>query len=132
MTLLSLVICSILWTGLLAGGTECLTRKNMTAYGAQALWRISAALMIAPWIIFGATRLWPDTIASVPAVLPWPDVPDIVEIAIVESGIIAAAPAETTNDSQWIHSAIAAVLVAGWIMRGAAAVAGHVWLKSIQ
>ncbi|MEM7662289.1 MAG: M23/M56 family metallopeptidase [Pseudomonadota bacterium] len=132
MTLLSLVVCSILWTGLLAGGTECLTRKNMTAYGAQALWRISAALMIAPWIIFGATRLWPDTIASVPAILPWPDVPDIIEIAIVESGIIAAAPAETTNHSQWIHSAIAAVLVLGWIMRGTAAVAGHVWLKSLQ
>lgn len=132
MTLIEFVVCSVIWTGLLAGVTEILTRKDMTAHGAQALWRACAVLMVLPWLVYGLNWLMPGTVGSVATPLPWPD---LVEFhpAMSAGDRVANAVIESTGKPDSIASEIiAAVLVVGWIVRAGAALGSRIWLIQLQ
>ncbi|MEO0881110.1 MAG: M23/M56 family metallopeptidase [Pseudomonadota bacterium] len=133
MTLLTFVGCSVLWTGLLAGLTELLTRRNMTAYAAQALWRICAVLMVVPWLVSAVALGWPESIPTFSVPIPWPDMPDFAATgATNEAATGTLSLVEDTAISDWITPLVSALLIAGWIARAMAGAASHLWLNRLQ
>jgi len=132
MSLLTFLASSFVWTSVVAGGAEWLTRKNMTPHGAQALWRMAAGLMVLPWIAFGLGQLMPELVRPVPLALPWPELVDVGALVPAEFGSEAATSTAQARPLTWIAPVVLSVLVMGWLVRLVAGAAGQIWLRRLQ
>ncbi len=61
---------AVIWTSLLAGAANLLTRGSVSARFAHAIWKGAAFLSVAPWIMVGLWSLTPQSDTT-----PVPDVP---------------------------------------------------------
>ena len=94
MSALWFIAFSLIWTGLLTGGAQVLSREPVPARFAHTIWRGAAFLAFLPWLIYGVYALLPDPMAT-----PIPDLPYI--------GGAAEALATDVGSSSFIVSAVA-------------------------
>jgi len=107
---LSFLLTSFLWTGLLALIAEGLTRRQVTPYFAQSIWRFTALFMVVPWagLVFGP--LMPTQY------LPLPEFPDLIPFSLADDtpAILKAASHEETVKSINPSHLLLSVLMLGW------------------
>ena len=112
MSALWFIAFSLIWTGLLAGGAQFLSREPVPARFAHAVWRGAAFLAFLPWIIAGIYAMIPTPMAT-----PIPDMPYIGGAAEAISGNAAIQAATVSTASPIIGTILAGVLVIGWLAR---------------
>ncbi len=103
---------SLIWTGLLAGGAQFLSREPVPARFAHTIWRGAAFLAFLPWLIVGIYALIPTPIAT-----PIPDMPYIGGAAEAFSANGAIVAATESTAAPFIGMIAFAVLAAGWVAR---------------
>jgi len=126
MSLIAFVGISLIWTGLLAGGAELLTRSNEDVRYARGVWRISGLMMVMPWLIAGFAVLWPSAVAD----LPVPDIPDFGfsgGVGDTPDGI-AAVPLLPVS----VSTLILGLLCTGWAFRLMCAVRAQIRLQRLK
>lgn len=112
MSALWFIAFSLIWTGLLAGGAQFLSREPVPARFAHTIWRGAAFLAFLPWLIAGAYALIPAPMAT-----PIPDLPYIGGAAEALSTNAAVQAATEASSIPLIGIILASVLVAGWLAR---------------
>ena len=112
MSALWFIAFSLIWTGLLTGGAQFLSREPVPARFAHAVWRGAAFLAFLPWIIAGIYALIPTPLAT-----PIPDMPYIGGAAEAISNSVALQAATGSTASPIIGTALAGILVIGWLAR---------------
>jgi murein DD-endopeptidase MepM/ murein hydrolase activator NlpD len=112
MSALWFIAFSLIWTGLLTGGAQVLSREPVPARFAHTIWRGAAFLAFLPWIIYGAYALLPDPMAT-----PIPDLPYIGGAAEALSTNAAMQAATESSAAPIISIILIAVLVIGWLGR---------------
>ena len=116
MTLPVFLLTSLLWTGLIAGLAEALTRGRIAPKTAQAIWRGAAILMILPWLATAIGALIPDLSTSLPRNVPWADFLDAAEQPA--ETITGFSPEPATGEPPISISAwLLLVLIGGWMVR---------------
>ncbi len=116
---------SLIWTGMLAGAAELLSRYS-GAHFARTIWRGAAFLMVLPWLTAGAAYLWPSAMGE----LPIPAMPDF-GLAAVDAGLPdAAAPGDAFPIT--LTTALIALLAAGWVLRFICALRAQRRLQSLK
>ena len=117
---------SLLWTGLLAGAAELLTR-GVSPHFARSVWRGAAILMVLPWLTAGAAYLWPSAMGE----LPIPAMPDF-GLADAEAGL----PDAGVAGQMWLPVSLStlfmALLASGWALRAICAVRAQVRLQTLK
>ena len=103
---------SLIWTGLLAGGAQFLSREPVPARFAHTIWRGAAFLAFLPWIIAGIYALIPTPMAT-----PIPDMPYIGGAAEAISTNAAVQAASDSSVAPIIGVILLALLVLGWAAR---------------
>lgn len=112
MSALWFIAFSLIWTGLLAGGAQFLSREPVPARFAHTIWRGAAFLAFLPWLIAGAYALIPAPMAT-----PIPDLPYIGGAAEALSTNAAVQAATEASSIPFIGIILASVLVGGWLAR---------------
>ncbi|MFN3212889.1 MAG: peptidoglycan DD-metalloendopeptidase family protein [Henriciella sp.] len=112
MSALWFIAFSLIWTGLLTGGAQVLSREPVPARFAHTIWRGAAFLAFLPWIIYGAYALLPDPMAT-----PIPDLPYIGGAAEALSTNAAMQAATESSAAPIISIILIALLIAGWLGR---------------
>ncbi|MEL6666193.1 MAG: M23/M56 family metallopeptidase [Pseudomonadota bacterium] len=112
MSALWFIAFSLIWTGLLTGGAQVLSREPVPARFAHTIWRGAAFLAFLPWVIFGAYAVLPDPMAT-----PIPDLPYIGGAAEALSTNAAVLAANEATATPIIGIVLVALLVAGWLGR---------------
>ena len=125
---LSFLLTSFLWTGLLALIAEGLTRRQVTPYFAQSIWRFTALFMVVPWagLIFGPLFPAPD--------IPLPEFPDLILFSLADDtpAILKAASHEETVKSINPSHLLLGVLILGWGVQCLANLRGHIRLYALK
>ncbi len=103
---------SLIWTGLLAGGAQYLSREPVPARFAHTIWRGAAFLAFLPWIIAGIYALIPTPMAT-----PIPDMPYIGGAAEVLSTNLAVQAASESSATPIIGIILLTLLMLGWATR---------------
>ncbi|MEO1659464.1 MAG: M23/M56 family metallopeptidase [Pseudomonadota bacterium] len=103
---------SLIWTGLLAGGAQFLSREPVPARFAHTIWRGAAFLAFLPWVIAGIYAVLPTTLAT-----PIPDMPYIGGAAEALSAYGAVPTAADGSATPLVGLLLFAVLIAGWAAR---------------
>jgi len=112
MSALWFIAFSLIWTGLLAGGAQVLSRDPVPAPFAHTIWRGAAFLSFLPWVIAGVYAAIPDPMAT-----PIPDLPYIGGAAEVLATSPAAQAASDSSWMTWLGIALTASLIIGWLTR---------------
>lgn len=122
------ILLSLAWTGSLAGLAHLLTAGGAGARYAQLVWRGAALLSFAPWAVVGVLAVLPK---QFPAALPEIPYVDPVSDAVVSvsSGLRSAVAGP---DWGWTATLLMAVLIAGWVVRLVAALAGQARLQTLK
>ena len=122
------VISVLLWTGFLAGAASFVTRGPVNARFAQLVWRGAALLGVLPVIVIPVASLFPG---AVPAAIP--------DLPYVEPAAGALSTASTSINTavsgpewSWTAPALLGLLMAGWVYRFGAALAGQVRLQFLK
>ena len=117
---------SLLWTGILAGAAELLTRRASANFARQ-VWRGAAFLMVLPWLTAGAAFIWPSAMGE----LPIPAMPDF---GLVETGV--ALPDDGDVGQSFLPVSLATILVgilaAGWAVRLLCAARAQLRLQTLK
>ena len=103
---------SLIWTGLLAGGAQFLSREPVPARFAHTIWRGAAVLAFLPWVIAGVYALIPTPLAT-----PIPDMPYIGGAAEALSANAAIQAATDASATSVIGIILLVLLVSGWAVR---------------
>lgn len=103
---------SLVWTGLLAGGAQFLSREPVPARFAHTIWRGAAFLAFLPWIIALIYALLPTPMAT-----PIPDMPYIGGAAEAISSNAAVQAATESSAASMIGQLLLGILIAGWAVR---------------
>lgn len=112
MSALWFIAFSLIWTGLLAGGAQFLSREPVPARFAHTIWRGAAFLSFLPWIIVGLYMLIPTPMAT-----PIPDLPYIGGAAVALSTNAAVQAASDADAVPIIGTILLVLLVCGWLVR---------------
>ena len=112
MSALWFIAFSLIWTGLLTGGAQVLSREPVPARFAHTIWRGAAFLAFLPWLIYGVYALLPDPMAT-----PIPDLPYIGGAAEALSANAAVQAATGTNAAPILGTLVTVVLLGGWLAR---------------
>lgn len=112
MSALWFIAFSLIWTGLLTGGAQVLSREPVPARFAHTIWRGAAFLAFLPWLIYGVYAVLPDPMAT-----PIPDLPYIGGAAEALSTNAAVQAANGSSAASLIGILLIALLVAGWLGR---------------
>lgn len=112
MSALWFIAFSLIWTGLLAGGAQFLSREPVPARFAHTIWRGAAFLAFLPWIIAGVYALIPTPMAT-----PVPDLPYIGGAAEALSTSAAVQAANDASSIPLIGLLLAGLLIGGWLVR---------------
>ncbi|MEM9569856.1 MAG: M23/M56 family metallopeptidase [Pseudomonadota bacterium] len=112
MSALWFIAFSLIWTGLLAGGAQFLSREPVPARFAHTIWRGAAFLAFLPWIIAGIYALIPSPMAT-----PIPDLPYIGGAAEALSTNVAVQAANDASSIPLIGLLLGGLLIGGWLVR---------------
>lgn len=112
MSALWFIAFSLIWTGLLAGGAQFLSREPVPARFAHTIWRGAALLAFLPWVIAGVYALIPAPMAT-----PIPDLPYVGGAAEALSTNAAVQAATDASAIPLIGMMLATALVGGWLAR---------------
>lgn len=112
MSALWFIAFTLIWTGLLAGGAQILSREPVPARFAHTIWRGAAFLAFLPWVIYGAYALVPAPMAT-----PIPDLPYIGGAAEALSTNAAVLAANEASAIPFIGTLLLALLAGGWLAR---------------
>lgn len=112
MSALWFIAFSLIWTGLLAGGAQFLSREPVPARFAHTIWRGAAFLSFLPWMIAGLYALIPAPMAT-----PVPDLPYIGGAAEALSTTAAVQVANDASAIPLIGLALTVLLLGGWLIR---------------
>ncbi|MCR9270782.1 MAG: M23/M56 family metallopeptidase [Hyphomonadaceae bacterium] len=127
MSALWFIAFSLLWTGLLAGGAQFLSREPVPARFAHTIWRGAAFLAFLPWVIAGIYAVIPTPMAT-----PIPDMPYIGGAAEVLSTNAAVQAATASSATPIIGMILMAVLLTGWAARFGLNMLCQIRLQSIK
>lgn len=112
MSALWFIAFSLIWTGLLAGGAQFLSREPVPARFAHTIWRGAAILAFLPWVIAGVYAILPTPMAT-----PIPDLPYIGGAAEALSTNAAMQAANDASATPVIGMLLLGGLIAGWAVR---------------
>ncbi|MEO0451761.1 MAG: M23/M56 family metallopeptidase [Pseudomonadota bacterium] len=112
MSALWFIAFSLLWTGLLAGGAQFLSREPVPARFAHTIWRGAAFLSFLPWVIAGIYALIPTPMAT-----PIPDMPYIGGAVEAFATNTAVQAATESSASPIIGMILLGLLMGGWAVR---------------
>ncbi len=128
MTAVWFVLSALLWTGCLAVAASLITRGHVSARFAQVVWRGAALLSVVPLALMPLSKLVPR---SVPSGIP--DLPYAEPAAGVMTNVSASLQsAVSAPEWTWLGPALLAALMAGWLFRLAAALAGQLRLQVLK
>ena len=112
MSALWFIAFSLIWTGLLTGGAQILSREPVPARFAHTIWRGAAFLAFLPWVIYGVYALLPDPMAT-----PIPDLPYIGGAAEALSTNAAVQAASDSSATPILGLLLSGIVIAGWFAR---------------
>lgn len=117
---------SLVWTGLLAGAAELMTRGGSAQFARQ-VWRGAAFLMVLPWLTAGAAFMWPSAMGE----LPIPAMPDF---GLVEAGAAIADDGDIGRSILPVSLAtiIISILAVGWSLRILCAARAQIRLQKLK
>ena len=117
---------SLIWTGMLAGAAELMTRGASAPFARQ-VWRGAAFLMVLPWLTAGAAYMWPSAVSELP-------IPAMLDFALAETGAGLADEGDVGQSILPVSLAtlLIGILATGWALRFLCAARAQWRLQSLK